>query len=266
MKLTARIERITEQIRLKESLVVGLSGGLDSSVVAALAYRALGDRAIAVTVNSPLTISEDIEDAVRVAASIGIDHLILNLNELELPGFRVNPPERCYLCKQYRFAKLVEFARERGYRLMADGTNHDDLGEHRPGLKAARELGIYSPLAEGGMGRADVVAAAEFFKLPVAGKAHNSCLATRLPYGEELTPERLARINAAERYLHERLQPRELRLREHGSLARIELDRAALGRLLDEDISREVSQHLKQLGYKHITADIEAYRFGSFDE
>jgi uncharacterized protein len=265
VKLTEKIDRILDGIRRKESLVVALSGGIDSSVVAALAYRALGEKALAVTIDSPLTIAEDVEDARRVAEYISISHLVVKLNELELAGFSSNPRERCYLCKQYRFAKLKELARERGYRALADGTTFDDSKEHRPGLKAARELGVYSPLAEAEMTHPDVLAAADSLGLPVAGKAHNSCLATRVPYGETLTIARLKRINEAERYLRSITGAQELRLREHGSLARLELDRVGMARLLDENVSRQAARRLKEMGYRYITVDIEAYRFGSFD-
>ena len=266
MKLAEKIEKIVDRLSHKESLVVALSGGSDSSVVAALAHRVLGEKTLAVTVNSPLTISEDLQDAARVAGYIGIDHLILDLNELELPGFQTNPPERCYLCKKYRFAKLEELAHERGYDEVADGTISDDLKEHRPGLKAAREFGVYSPLVDGGMTRKDVLAAAELLGLPVAGKSHNSCLATRFPYGEELTPNRLKRIDEAERYLRGVLQAKNLRLRDHGCLARLELNRAAMSRLFDKNISQQMVRKLKELGYRYVTVDIEPYRSGSFDE
>jgi uncharacterized protein len=266
MKLAEKIDRIVDKIRHRESLITALSGGVDSSVVAALAYRALGEKALAVTIASPFTVSEDLRDSARVAGHIGISHLIVHLNELELPGLKANPPERCYLCKKYRFTKLKELARERGYREVADGTNLDDLAEHRPGLKASRELGVYSPLVEGEMTREDVLAAAEFLGLPVAGKPHNSCLATRVPYGEELTIARLKRIDEAEQYLHGLLKTKDLRLREHGSLVRLELDRAGVSRLLDEATSRQAVAKLKELGYRYITLDVEGYRFGSFDE
>jgi len=265
MKLAKKIERILDSISRKKSLIAALSGGIDSSVVAALAHRALGEKALAVTVESPLITSDDLRDAVRVAEHIGINHLVLNLNELELPGFQTNPPERCYLCKKYRFAKLKELARRQGYCEVADGTNFDDLKQYRPGLKATRELGIYSPLVEGEITKGDVLAAAEFLGLTVAGKSHNSCLATRVPYGEELTVARLKRIDEAEQYLRDLIKAKDLRLREHGSLARLELDQTGMARILDERISHQVAQRLKELGYRYVTADIEGYRFGSFD-
>jgi len=266
VKLTERIDRIVTSISRKESLIVALSGGLDSSVVAALAHRALGEKALAVTVDSPLTDSGDLRDAVRVAEHIGISHLVLQLNELELPKFRLNPPERCYLCKQYRFARLKELASERGYRDVADGTTLDDLKEHRPGLEAARQLGVYSPLLEGKLTKKGVLSVAEFLGLPLTGKPHNSCLATRVPYGEELTVARLKRIDEAEHYLRNLIKVKNLRLREHGSLARLELDREGIGHLIDEHISHQVVKKLGELGYKYVTVDIEGYRFGSFDE
>ena len=266
MKLPERIDKIVANISRKESLIVALSGGIDSALVAALAHRALGKKALAVTVDSPITDSGDLQDAVQVAKHIGIGHLVLRLNELELPEFRSNPPNRCYLCKRYRFEKLGEFAHEQGYREVADGTTFDDLKEYRPGLQAARELGVYSPLVEGKLTEKEVMSAAGFLVLPLVGKPHNSCLATRIPYGEELTIARLRRIDKAEHYLRNLIKVKNLRLREHGSLARLELDGEGVVDLLDECISRQAIRKLKELGYKYITVDIEGYRFGSFDE
>jgi uncharacterized protein len=253
-------------VRQKRSLMVTLSGGLDSSVVAALAFRALGERSLAVTIDSPLTYSGDLHDAGRVAGFIGIKHLVLKFNELEIPEFRSNTTERCYLCKRHRFERLLALAREWGYQAVADGTNSDDSQEFRPGLRAAEELGVYSPLAEAGLSKREILAIAESLELPVARKPHNSCLATRVPYGEELTAERLKRIDTAESYLRSLAPFRQLRVRDHGHLARLELDEEGTTHLMDQGVLKEVVNHLKGLGYDFVTLDLEGYRFGSFDE
>jgi pyridinium-3,5-biscarboxylic acid mononucleotide sulfurtransferase len=261
-----KTQEIVASIRQKKGLVVALSGGLDSSVVSALAHQALGKRSLAVTIDSPLTCSGDLHDAVRVAEFIGIEHLIVRLNELEFPEFRSNPVERCYLCKHHRFERLLSLARERGYQAVADGTNRDDGKEFRPGLRAAKKLGVYSPLVEAGLSKPEVLAIAESLGLPVARKPHNSCLATRIPYGEELSAARLERIDTAETYLRSLAPFKQLRLRDHGHLARLELDQEGISYLMDESISHKVVKKLRELGYNFVTLDLEGYRFGSFDK
>ena len=265
MSWPEKIKQVKQNIRSKESLIVALSGGVDSSVVAALAHAALGEKSLAVTVDSPLLCSGELEDAQRVAGAVGIDHLIVRLNELEMLDFSRNPPERCYLCKRLRFAKLRELAEERGYQHIADGTTASDLGEHRPGMQAAGELGIYHPLAEARLSQQDTAEIAQFLKLPVAGKAHNSCLATRLPYGEELSPERLRRIDQAENLIREMLPPTQLRIRDHGDLARLELAPDTIAHILSQNIYPQIALKLKELGYRFVTLDLDGYRFGSFD-
>lgn len=261
-----KIEQILENIRKKESLIVALSGGVDSSVVAALACKALGQKSLAVTVNSPLVSSSDLENAAKAANYIGINHLILKLDELEMPEFIVNPPNRCYLCKRFRFAELKELAAERGFTEVADGTNSSDVKEFRPGLKAAKELGIYSPLLEAGLSKTETSKIAELLELPVAGEYHNSCLATRVPYGEELTQPKLKRIDEAEKYIKSIVPVKLLRVRAHGEIARLDLGRGEQRFFLDEDVSHEITRKLKELGYKFITLDLEGYRPGSFDK
>lgn len=261
-----KIEQILESIREKESLVVALSGGVDSSVTAALAYKALGQKSLAVTINSPLACSSDLENATKAASDIGINHLMLRLDELEIPEFSLNLPNRCYLCKKFRFTKLSELATERGFKEVADGTNLSDFKEFRPGLKAAKELGIYSPLLEAGLSKKETSKIAELLRLPVAGESHNSCLATRVPYGEELTQPKLKRIDDAEKYIKSIVPVKLLRVRDHGEMARLELGRGEQRFFLNQQVSHEITQRLKELGYKFITLDLEGYRFGSFDE
>ena len=247
-------------------MIVALSGGVDSSVVAALACKALGRDSLAVTVNSPLVPSSDIENAAKAAGYIGINHLILRLDELEMPEFILNPTNRCYLCKRFRFAKLKELAVERGFREVADGTNSSDLKEFRPGLKAAKELGIYSPLLEAGLSKKETSKIAELLGLPVAGESHNSCLATRVPYGEELTQPKLKRIDDAEKYIKSIVPVKLLRVRDHGEIARLELAQDEQRFFLDQEVSHKITRKLKELGFKFVTLDLEGYRFGSFNE
>ncbi len=263
--LQARIAQLIETIRKKGSLIVAFSGGVDSSVVAAVAQRALGDRSLAVTISSPLHPSGEAEEASRVAEQIGISSLVVGLNEFEIPGFSTNPPHRCYLCKSFRFRKLVEIAVERHFEAVADGTNASDLNEYRPGLKAREELGVYSPLLEAGLSKEDTRGIASILGLHSAGKVANPCLATRVPYGNKLTPARLRRIELAERWIKGVTSAKVVRVRDHDHLARIEVGRDERGLFFNERILGEVARKLKDLGYEFVTLDVEGYRSGSFD-
>jgi len=263
--LNAKIAEIMERLAREGSVIVAFSGGTDSSVVAALAHRALGHKSLAVTVDSPLLPSGELEVAKRVAEQIGIKHLVIKLNELEIPGFSSNPPDRCYLCKKFRFEKLRELAAENGFRTIVDGTNLSDLGEYRPGLKAAKELGVYSPLLEADLSKEDVRRLARLLGFNTAEKPAATCLATRIPYNNRLTTEQLARIDKAEGYIRSITGVKVLRVRAHGNLARIEVGAGEQNLFYDTKISSQVAQRLKELGYDFVTLDLKGYKSGSFD-
>ena len=263
--LNAKIAEIVEGLTQEGSAIVAFSGGTDSSVVATLAHKALGDKALAVTVDSPLLPPDELEVAKRVAGQIGIKHLVIRLNELEIPGFSTNPPDRCYLCKKFRFEKLRELATEKGFRAIVDGTNLSDLGEYRPGLKAAKELGVYSPLLEAGLSKEDVRRLARLLGFNAAGKPSATCLATRVPYNNRLTTPQLARIDKAESYIRSITGVKILRVRVHGNLARIEVGADEQDLFYDTKILSRIAQRLKELGYDFVTLDLEGYKSGSFD-
>lgn len=201
-----------------------------------------------------------------IAEQIGINHLVIKLDPLEIPSFRNNPPHRCYLCQKSRFKKLKEIAVEKDFKTVADGTNLSDLGEYRPGLKAREELGVYGPLLEAELSKEDTRIIAKLLELPIASKAASPCLASRVPYGHELTETRLERIDRAEKYIRALMGVKVLRVRDHDQLARIEVGPSEQNLFFDEKTLNQVARKLKEFGYDFVTLDLEGYRSGSFDQ
>jgi len=255
------VDELVERIKKMESVLVAFSGGLDSSTVAALAYRALGDRALAVTINSPLLPQGELEEAVRVAQLIGIRHRIVEFNELELPGFSDNPQDRCYICKKARFVLLKKLASREGFRAILDGTTKSDLSDYRPGMRAAIEEGVRSPLLEAGLSKSEVRELAKFLGLPNYDKPPSSCLATRIPYGQRITPEKLRKIDLAEGVVKERLKASLVRVRLHGDdVARIEVSPRERRLFFSEEVLDLIVSEFKRLGFRVIALDLEGYR------
>jgi uncharacterized protein len=242
-----------------------MSGGVDSTVMAALAHQALGERTIGVTFESPLTPPGELEDARASAQVIGIRHRVEGSDELAVASIAANPQDRCYYCKQFRFAEAQKLAKKLGFATVVDGTTQSDLGQHRPGLRALKNLGIVSPLSEAGITKEEARQLARQLELPVAEKPSNSCLATRIPYGEPLTIERLRRIARAEEAIQQIAKVQTLRVRDHGELARIEVATADLPQLANPAVAERVVQRLRDLGYRYVALDLAGYRFGSFD-
>jgi uncharacterized protein len=263
--LEAKRDRLLELLASYGSCAVAFSGGLDSTVVAQAAKTALGDRAVAVTGVSASLAGGELDECIALAKQIGIRHEVLQTDELSIPGYQENNGNRCYFCKSELFLKVEQVAEQLGVKVVCDGTNLDDRGDHRPGMKAARERQVKSPLAECEFTKAEIRELAAVWELPVWDKPATPCLSSRIAYGETVTPERLAMIGAAESFLREHgFQP--LRVRYHkGDIARIEVAADALPRLLAADFREEVISKLKSLGFKFVSVDLEGFRSGSMN-
>lgn len=249
----------------KEDICLAFSGGVDSSLLlkaASDAAKKHGTRVYAVTFDSRLHPSCDLEIAKRVAGELGGIHEVISIDELEQEEIRSNPVDRCYLCKRHLFRGLKEFAKEKGIRLVLDGTNEDDMHVYRPGIRALKELGIISPLAELHVTKAEVKAIAAEYGISVASRPSTPCMATRIPYNTEINYEILESISKGEDFLKERLGG-NVRLRLHGDIVRIEVDGGSLAKAVEK--KDEIVEFLKKLGFLYITLDLEGFRSGSMD-
>jgi uncharacterized protein len=249
-----------------QSCAVAFSGGVDSAVVAKAAHLALGERAVAVTGVSSSLAEGELEEASRVAALIGIRHEVIQTQEFDNPDYTKNAPDRCYHCKTELYTQLEGLAERFGVQAVFNGANLDDAGDYRPGMTAAREHEVRSPLLECGFTKADVRDLAAHWDLPVWDKPASPCLSSRVAYGEEVTPERVAMIDQAEQHLRS-LGLRELRVRYHkGDLARIEVPPQSIPRLAEPAVYEDLVRHFKSLGFKYITLDLEGLRSGSLNQ
>lgn len=260
-----RIERLRSMIRAYGSCVVAYSGGVDSSVVLAIAVAELGARALAVIGRSATYATSELEAALAQARGMGLEPRVVATAELDDPRFATNPSNRCYFCKGELYQRLAAVAREEGYGVVLDGTNADDLLDHRPGRRAADEHAVRSPLAECGLTKADVRALAAELGLPSSDKPAMPCLSSRFPYGTRITEEQLQQVEAGESWLRAR-GLRDVRLRHHGTVARLELETRELARLVEEPLRSECVAHLKSLGFAYVALDLQGFRSGSLNE
>ena len=260
-----KMEALKAAIQEMGSVITAYSGGADSAFLAATAHRELGGRALAVIARSPSLAPSELEEALDVAKRLGLDYRVIETREVERAEYRANDSNRCFFCKDELYIHLTRVAAQDDYAWVANGTNADDMGDFRPGLNAAKQYGIRSPLAEVDLSKAEIRSLSRDMDLPTWDKPAQACLSSRIPYGTPVTVEALTRIARAEGFLRN-LGVKQLRVRDHGTVARIEVDPNDFSLLTDQSVRQTVTEFFRAQGYSYVTLDLEGFRSGSMNE
>ncbi len=263
-ELQIKLEKLKQYIADLGSLAVGFSGGVDSSLLVAVAHEVVGDRLIAVTGADASVPEREVNESIDFCKEREIRHIICKVNPLEEEGYRHNSPDRCYFCKHGIFTEVKNIAEENGIEYMAEGSNMDDIGDYRPGLRAATELSVKSPLREAGLAKSDIRLISKAMGLPTWSKPAYACLASRFVYGEEITKKKLHMIDAAEQFLIEHGFFEE-RVRMHGNMARIEVPPEDIPKLAADGIREKIYEKFREIGFLFVTLDLKGYRLGSMN-
>ena len=265
MTAEEKLNDLKEILKGYGSVAVAFSGGVDSTFLLKVAHDVLGDRAIALTCSSESFPGRERQEAIAFCKKEGIRQVVTESSELDIPGFRDNPPDRCYLCKKELFGKLLSLASENDIAYVAEGSNMDDLGDYRPGLRAIDELGIKSPLREAGLTKSEIRELSKAMDLPTWSKPSFACLASRFVYGETIDRKKLRMVERAEQFLIDR-GFRQVRVRMHGTMARIELPPEEIPRLAESGLREKAAEAFKEIGFSYTSLDLTGYRTGSMNE